>query len=300
VPSVCPTATTLPLQICEPATIGQATCAPHSAPARTPDALRFFVPRDGIVEAVRIVDRTGASLPTDCTIASATTFDVRGVNASSWRAGDLALVARRGHVSIVSVAAAFPAGLDPSVTRRLTLLLGNPAALAGDDGGVSAPCSARTSLQGAGLYRLRLAAIRVHPPTRTLEYATLDNTADAFAFVPILDDVDDLQVRLDLIRYGVVGGVIDAAAACFADTEAALATASGIPSCGSVRLNALSRDGDIVRLIGLRIAVLLRSRGGVDVQRPVRGLFDRTDTLAVDGRLRRAVHVFVGLPNALL
>ena len=59
VPAVCPATTTLPFQICEPTTVGPSTCNPHTAPASTADALRFFAPRDGVIEAVRIVDRAG-------------------------------------------------------------------------------------------------------------------------------------------------------------------------------------------------------------------------------------------------
>ena len=300
VPSVCPATTTLPFQICDPSTVGANTCAPPTSPSTTADALRFFLPRDGVVEAVRILDRNGTTLPGNCTIATSTTFDVKGINASAWSAGDLVLVANYGHVSIFTVNAAFAAGTDPTVTRQLTLNVGNPGDMANDDGGATATCDASASLKGAGIYRLRLAALKLNPTTSTLDYGDLVSKNGTFSFTPILADVDDFQVRLDLIHYTVASGLITASSICFSDTETVLSTAGTIASCGGVRLNSAPSNGDIVRLVGLRIGLILHSRGGVDVSKSYTGLFDRTATIGTDRRLRRTITLFAGLPNALL
>jgi Tfp pilus assembly protein PilV len=300
VPSVCPTTTTLPFQICDPATVGANTCAAQTAPSTTADALRFFLPRDGVIDAVRIVDRNGTALPSNCTISTSTTFDVKGINANAWSAGDIVLVDNYGHVSIFSVNAAFAAGTDPNATRQLTLSVGTPGNIANDDGGATASCDASASLKGAGVYRLRLAALKLNTTTSTLEYADLVSTNGAFSFTPILADVDDFQARLDLIHYTVAAGVITTSSICFSDTESILSTAGTVASCGGVRLNSLPSNGDIVRLVGLRIGLLLHSRGGVDVNKSYTGLFDRTATIGTDRRLRRTITLFAGLPNALL
>ena len=65
-------------------------------------------------------------------------------------------------------------------------------------------------------------------------------------------------------------------------------------------MNSLPSNGDIVRLVGLRIGLLLHSRWGVDVNKSYTGLFDRTATIGTDRRLRRTITLFAGLPNALL
>lgn len=300
VSAVCPTKTTLPFQLCNPATVGASTCEAPTATSTTADALRFFLPRDGVIEAVRIVDRNGSPLPNNCTIATSTTFDVKGINASAWTAGDVVLVANPGHVSIFTVNAAFAAGSDPTVTRRLTLNVGVASDMANDDGGATTACDASASLKGAGVYRVRLAALKQNPTTSTLDYAELVNTGGTFSFTPILADVDDFQVRLDLIRYAVANGAMTTPFICFSDTETVLSTAGAIANCGGARLNSVPANGDVVRLVGLRIGLVLRSRGGVDVSKPFTGLFDRTAQIGTDRRLRRAITLFAGLPNALL
>jgi prepilin-type N-terminal cleavage/methylation domain-containing protein len=300
VPQVCPETTTLPFQICEPTTVGAQTCAAQTAPTTTADAFRFFAPRDGVVQAVRILDRKATTLPSNCTLATRTTLDVQGVNASVWNVGDLVLVAKEGHVSVFSVDATFPAGTDALVTRSLTLNLGSPGNLSGDDGGSSVSCNASASLKGAGVYRLRLAVLRLNEASQEVEYATLVNTGERFAFQPVLADIDDFQVRLDLVRFAVAGGAITGASVCGSDTEAILSAPRGIPDCANARLNSRVLDGDVVRLIGVRLGIILRSRGGIGVARDVTGLFDRTAKIGTDRRLRRTVTLFVGLPNALL
>jgi type II secretory pathway pseudopilin PulG len=300
VPAVCPATTTLPFQICDPATVGANVCAAQAAPTTSADALRFFLPRDGVIEAVRIVDRNGTTLPSNCTVATSTTFDVKGINATGWTAGDIVLVANFNHVSIFRVNSDFAAGTDPAATRQLTLNLGDPANIAGDDGGAGGSCDAAASLKGAGVYRLRLAALRLNQSTSTLEYGDVVTATGTLTFAPILADVDDFQVRLDLIRYVVASGSITTSSFCFSDTETVLSSAGGIASCDGMRLNSQASNGDVVRLVGLRVGLILRSRGGVDVNKPFTGLFDRTATIGTDRRLRRTITLFAGLPNALL
>jgi hypothetical protein len=94
--------------------------------------------------------------------------------------------------------------------------------------------------------------------------------------------------------------VITAASLCSADTQAVLIDASGVPDCNAKRLNATLANGDLVRLAGLRLGVILRSRGGIEPQAAFRGLFDRTAVIGTDRRIRRTVFLYAGLPNALL
>jgi prepilin-type N-terminal cleavage/methylation domain-containing protein len=298
--AVCPAATALPFQVCAPGTAGAGACAAQTSPTNTGDALRFWVPRDGVIEAVRIVDRNATALPTDCNLGSTqVAFDVKGTNPTPWEAGDLVLVSNTGHVSIFSVHTAFAAGTDASVTRVLTLA--NVTGLADDDGGSTTACNATASLKRAGVFRIRLGVVRINQANRTLDFAELVNTGGTFAFQPVISDVDDFQVRLDLQQFTVDNStkLITGVTLCSADAETALTT-NQIAGCSNNRMNALAAEGNIVRLAGLRLGLILRSRGSVDVPNTFRGLFDRTAVIGTDQRMRRTIFLFAGLPNALL
>jgi hypothetical protein len=258
-----------------------------------------------VIEAVRISDRKTTGLPDDCggTVSSSTTFNVKGVTASDWATGDLGVSSNGKHVSVFTVGAAFAAGTDPTAARELTLALGTVANLALDDGGAasSPACSAAASLKGAGIFRVRVGVLRLNQTSRTLEYGDLVNSGGTFAFNTVLSDIDDFQVRLDLVRHTVdaTTKLITGSSLCSADSHTAL-TAIAISDCGSKPMNALANNGDIVRLAGLRLGLILRSRGSVDLTSTFTGLFDRTATIGTDRRMRRTVFLFAGLPNALL
>jgi hypothetical protein len=300
VAEVCPTPTTLPLQFCEPSTVSNRVCAPPLASQSAPDALRFFSLRDGALQAVRIVQRRGSALPGTCALSSSTTFEVRGVNESSWTSGDVVLVAKDGHVSVLRVSAPFAPSDDATALRLLTLDLPRPDLLALDDGGAAGACNAEASLKDAAVFRVRLSVLRLQQATSTLEWGGLSNTNETFSWVPVLAEVDDFQVRLDLIQHTVKSGMLAGATPCFADSASVLSSAEPVAACNAARLNARSEDGDIVRLIGLRFGLLLRSVAGVESEKSFVGLFDRTSRVGSDRRLRRSIFVFSGLPHALL
>lgn len=287
-----------PLRICNGTTVDRATC--NQAPSTTAaDALWTYVPRDSLIEAMSIVDRSGTPLTTACdatNVPATVTFSVRGTNSVAWGVDDLVLVARNGHATVGTVKAVFAVGNDPAVSRDLQLDVGTGTTLDKDDGGSGTGCNAQTSLRGAKVMRIRHVVVKHDPTTRALLYGHRAQGAAAFTFETIVGDLDDFQLQLDVARVPAAGSP----GICTSNTSEIFANAalSGGP-CNAERLNGDASAGSLVRVIGVRAGLLLRT--AVETQAvtvTTTGLFDRTGTTFSDKRIRRQHFVYMGLPNA--
>lgn len=285
-----------PLRICNGATVDKATC--NAPSATTSDALWSYVPRDGLIEAMSIDDRSGTALTDSCNttnVPSPITLSVRGANSQPWAANDLVLVSRNGHSTIGVVTANFAAGTDATVSRDLTIDVGGGNNLANDDGGSSFACDARTSLRNSKIMRIRQIVLKQDPATRTLQFGARESATAELVFSNILSDVDDLQIQLDLARIPTTGNP----SICTSNTTAVFGGAAiGNGACATDRLNGDPADGNVVRVVGLRVGLLLSTAvetQSVAVTSPP--LFDRTTTFN-DKRIRRTSLIYVGLPNA--
>jgi hypothetical protein len=128
--------------------------------------------------------------------------------------------------------------------------------------------------------------------------------------VPVLTDIDDLQVQL------VTNRMMSAAArVCLTEgmNGAAGAINEALYGAGDVggacaANDKLARDSDatsnqddtILRVVGLRVGLSMGAGAQtLPVAKTWKGLFDNSGTtLATDRRLRREMVFFVGLPNA--
>lgn len=286
-----------PVRICNGATVDKAACD-EVASTSTADALWTYVPRDAIIDAVSIVDRSGTLLTDNCdatNVPATVTFTVRGTNAVAWEVDDIVLVSRNNHATVGTVRAAFAIGSDPLANRDLQLDIGTGTTLAFDDGGSTGACNARTSLRGAKVMRIRPVVVKQDAATRNLLYGHREKGADALKFEVIIGEIDDFQLQLDAARVPATGSP----AICTSHTSEIFANTafSGGP-CNGEKLNG-DPAATVIRVIGLRAALLMRST--VETQsRTVStpGLFNRTSTTFTDKRIRRSHFVYLGLPNA--
>lgn len=298
--NVCPASKTmLPLEVCSAPTTTATTCpAPTST---TADAVKTLVPRDGTVEAVQIFDRTGTTLPADCSIGTGTiSFDVKGVTTSAWSVGDLVLISNGSHANLGRVAGPFATGADASLTRTLVLDIGDGADLALDDGNNGASCSATRSLKRATVMRVKFVVIKHDDTKKELQYAETANSATPLTFQTLVPDVEDFGARFEIARLPGGSSPTGSPRLCTADTSAIFLGGTTLTgACTGERLNGNRSLTTLNRIVGLQLAVVFRSRIATQTfADPVNGVFDRTGVVANDLRLHRRSFFYVGLPNA--
>jgi type II secretory pathway pseudopilin PulG len=295
-----------PLAVCSSTGLTHTVC--NAADTTSADGIRALVPRDEVSEAIRVVDRNGTPLTTACdaaNIPNPIVVDVRGAHQNPWADGDLVLLSTPGHatVGVVRSALAPVAPASAGVTFQLSLAL-DGANLADDDSDVgdNAPalCNALESLIGARILRVKQVVIRLNGTS--LEMSQKPTTA-AVPFQTLLSDVEDLQVRLDVIRLTAGGGSQYCRAEGTAINSVLYAGASvNAATCNSPLDRddpADAPDSDVLRISGLQIGVLLRAGGQTTgTTRPIDYLFDRAPPGPPDQRRRRPAYFFVGLTNA--
>jgi hypothetical protein len=294
-----------PVRICRSSTVNSTQC---DAPASTEaDALVTYAPRDPIVEALVIRTKSdGLPFPTDCSLpTNPVLVRATGMNTVPWADGDLVLVAKANHVSVGVLRTALPANTDPAQLRSVSIELGPTSAtggLANDDGGRSG-CSLRDSLLSASVFRIKQVIVKLDEQIgsasrRNLLLGTRSTANGPLTWNPIVPDVDDLQFQFDIAK---VDAQTKAGSFCTSDTSD-LWTGGSIASCGGplARTADVAAGRNLVRLLGLRAGIVLRSRVESDfVTRPIPLLFDRTGPTGSDRRMRRVVNMFLGLPNGM-
>jgi prepilin-type N-terminal cleavage/methylation domain-containing protein len=307
-----------PLEVCASNGLSLATCNPPDPTAGSAvraDGIRAVVPRDGVSDAIRIVDRNPAFTGSDCAtqVADPIDFTVQGVHANSWTAGDYVLIAGRQHANVGIVVSAFTGEVDPNdpeELRQLRVSIGSGATLDDDDNGYDA-CDAQVSLMNARVIRIKRVMVRLEETTKTLEIFEKANVNDTPDWVPVLSDVYDLQVQLVANRLraggsraclvqGMVGadGRINQVLYGNEDLQGGCAANEELGRDSDPADNA---DNDIIRVVGLRVGLLIGAGAQTaPMDRTYPGLFDNagTVTIASDRRLRREIVTYVGLPNA--
>ncbi len=295
-----------PLRICKSSTVGSTTC--DDPVVTEADALMTYTPRDPLVEAVRIRSMGDLSaIPTSCGLTNPAALRISGKNSRLWAAGDFVLVSHQGHSSIAVVAADFAADTtEPTGGRTISLDFDttNSGSGLGIDDGDRPECNPRASLLTASVMRIQQVIVKLDetpgsPTFKNLLVRKRVSTADTSGFSPIISNVDDFQVRLDLARITtVVSPAVAATSFCTVDNTSIFA-GGAIAACGGDRLNADPTTLNSLRVIGMNIALVLRTsvqtENGVS---PIPFQFDRTGPTASDKRFRRIVSNYVGLPNA--
>lgn len=269
------------------------------------DSLKALVPRPNNTESVEVKGLPGGLvLPADCaTLPNPVTLEVEGVTSVAWNAGDLVLVSRKEHVSIAKVQAVFNADTTvPAVARNLQLDLGAAAELQFDDGGRTTPCSARLSLATARI--LPVSVVQLRLTGNNLEIAESRTAAEALTptFVPALENIDDLQFRVEYARFPK-DAVAGAASLCTCETAANLKRnvtfGAGCTCPAGDKVNKDTAVAPAYRVVGLQVGLLVRGDAVRDTApTAVPGMFNRTATIVTDSFVRHRATFYVGLDNA--
>jgi|GEM_PF-5536606 len=296
-----------PIRLCKSSTVTSTICdAPSATEA---DAVVSYMPRDPVVESMVVRSKgDGLSLPADCTsfTTNPASLRVAGTNTVAWSDGDLVLVSRANHASIGVLKTNLAVHTSATIQRTIAVDLGRSSATAGlalDDGGRTASCSARDSLLGASIIRIKQVILTLDekpgsPTFRNLMIGVRNTSAGPLIWSTVIPDVDDLQFQFEMAR---VDASSKTGSFCTSDTSDLFAGGT-IPSCGGplVREANATAGRHLIRVLGLRAGFTLRSSIETEpTPRPWPLIFNRTGPTGSDRRARRLVFMFLGTPNAM-
>lgn len=306
--------TVFPFEICRSNTASGTVCDPPAVGQA--DALRLLVPREDLIEAVRIVEGYSGSpwqlgdaavLSSSCASVPATVnLTVLGITSTTWNAGDLLMIANRDHVNIVRLGSNFSADAsDPPANRGpLQVELVTTSNLEYDDGAGSIPCNPRASLIGAQVFRVAQVILAVKNGQLQMKRSeTAAEVTSTTNWLPLVSGINDLQVQIDIASFPR-DGTTDTAKTCKCNSSNIITGTTFGTQCSlctnGKRLNGNSAVDEVNRILGVYLAILasgdLRQNTAPQAWY---GLFDNSATLiATDDKYRRAATFYVGLPNA--